>query len=238
MKKNRFVVFMLTVLTAVSLACSTVTNLIVSPTPVPTSTPVPTNTPRPTPSPTPDAVLLDETDFGDTSCFRQMQSDNEVERFVKAGQFHIYVKVPDLSAWEFCENMPFTDFNVEAQATQLNGPDSNGYGLILRASSNQFYLFMIGGDGYYSFVHYAQDGTPDFIIEWTQSPTINQGNQTNELKAEAVGSHFKFYINGELVDEADDERLTSGDVGFFVLSSDQDGLDVAFDNLKVSLPED
>jgi hypothetical protein len=236
---NRTILLFL-LLSLASLACSAVTNLVAPPTPVPSSTPRPRDTPRPTLSPTlsptPDSILLDETEFDDASCFKQMQSDAEVERFVESGQFHIHVKTADLSAWEFCEKLPFDDFVVEADATQLNGPDSNGYGLILRSTGNQFYLFLVGGDGYYSFIHYGLESDPNFIVDWTESDAINQGNQTNHLRVVAVASHFEFYINDELVGEADDERLSSGDVGFFVLSSDQNGLDVAFDNLKVTAP--
>jgi len=113
---------------------------------------------------------------------------------VDGGQFHINVKVVDLSAWEFCEDATFDDFVVEAQATQMNGPDGNGYSLILRSLGEEFYLFLVGGDGFYSFVHYGRETDPDFIIHWTESNLINQGNQTNRLKVEAVGSTSTLYI--------------------------------------------
>jgi len=244
MKTDKYSIGIVLLLGAASFACSAVSNLIATPTPVPTSTPTPTHTPLPSPTatvalePTQSAggVLLDETEFGDASCFKQAQSDSKVQRFVDAGQFHINVKVGKLSAWEFCENVPFDDFIVDAQATPLNGPNSNGYGLILRAAGDEFYLFLVGADGYYSFLYYGVSADPDFIVEWTESTAIKQGNETNQLKVEAIGSDFKFYVNDQLVDEAQDDRLTSGNVGFFVLSSDETGLDVAFDNLKVSSP--
>ncbi|MCL4825464.1 MAG: hypothetical protein KJZ57_14735, partial [Anaerolineales bacterium] len=48
---------------------------------------------------------------------------------------------------------------------------------------------------------------------WTDSSAVVQGGW-NQLKVVAVGSSFKFYINGKLVWTGSDPTLRTGQVGF------------------------
>ena len=56
-------------------------------------------------------------------------------------------------AWTECTQVEYSDFILEVDATQVSGPDNNTYGVIFRygLDANEFYTFLISGDGFYVF---------------------------------------------------------------------------------------
>ncbi len=206
------------ILLATMLACSTLTNFASQA------------------QPTPSKVIFEETEFAD-AC--KVESTSEVSRRAENGQFVMEVVVPSYVGWSECTDAEYVDFIVEADATQLGGPKNNAYGIILRygLQADDFYAFLISGDGYYAFtVDGANRTDPEFLTEWAESSAINTGAQTNRLKVVAVGSSMKYYVNDQLLGETRDSRFTSGTIGFFVGTIDEGNVQIAFDNLRVSEP--
>ena len=232
--KNYKLISFSTLLLVTMLACSAVSNFSATPTPIPTNTPLPS--PTPTPTSTPDLVLFQDSEFTN-SCSKETTTD--VERFVENGQFNLRVLTPLFIAWVECTKVEYTDFVLEVDATQVSGPDDNTYGVIFRygLEASEFYTFSISGDGFYVL---AIDGpereTPEMIVDWTESSAINQGQQTNHLKVIAVGENIKYYVNDQLLGEAQDSRLGAGTVGFFAGALEEGGVQISFDNLKISKP--
>lgn len=221
MKYIRIVFFSLLLLVTM-LACSVVSNLIATPTPLPL--------------PAPASVLFEDGEFSD-SC--SIESTADVERFVENGQFNMRVITSEYVGWTECTTDEFSDIIVEVDATQLAGPNNNLYGIIFRygLQAKDFYVFAISGDGYYIFaVDGAEHTEPDIIVDWTESSAIKQGQQTNRLKVAAVGNSIKYYVNDQLLGESQDDRFTTGTVGFFTGSVDEGGVHISFDNLKISEP--
>ena len=217
MKTKKLIPFAVLLL-ATLLACSTISNLAAPPTP------------------TPNVVLFEETEFVD-AC--QSKSTSDVERFAENGQFIMKVVTPSYVGWTECTGTEYADFIVEADATQISGPNNNAYGIILRygLQSDEFYAFLISGDGYHAFtVDGVNHSDPEFLADWTESSAINKGAQTNRLKVVAVGSSMKYYVNDQLLGEVQDARFGTGTVGFFAGTVDEGNLQVAFDNLRVSEP--
>ena len=61
--------------------------------------------------------------------------------------------------------------------------------------------------------------------------------EANRLTVIGRGSHFTFYINDQYVAEAEDDRLTAGDVGVAVeLLDDGDSAVFEFDDFEVRAP--
>jgi hypothetical protein len=239
MKNNKAFKLSLIVLAASTLACSAVSNLMATPTPVPTLTPVPTKTPLPTNTAQPGSGLFEETEFVRGGCLGT-SSDEDVERFAEEGQFHMQVHTPNLIAWTICdEDAPIGDFTLEVDVTTVGGPDNNVAGLIFRYNedTNEFYNFSIGADGYYVLTRDGYDYTdPIFLVEWNTSSAITQGKNTNHLKLEVVGDTFKYYVNDTLIGEVSDSSLEAGQVGVIVGTFDGGEVHISFDNLKVSQP--
>jgi hypothetical protein len=215
MKIQKLIPFSMLLLVTM-LACTTVTNLAAQP--------------------TPSTVLFEDSEFTN-SC--NTESTSDVERFVENGQFMMRVPTPSYVGWTECTNVEYTDFIMEVDATQVSGPDNNAYGVIFRygLESDEFYAFIISGDGYYAFsVDGANHTDPEFLVEWTESSAISKGMQTNRIKVSAVGSSMKYYVNDQLLGEVQDARFTTGTIGFFAGTVDEGNVQIAFDNLRISEP--
>ena len=229
MKSSKIISFSLLLLVT-TLACSAVSNFAATP----TSAPLPTPTLQPTPTPNP--VLFEDSEFID-SC--NVDSTTDVERFVENGQFNIRVLTPLYVAWTECTKVEYADFVLEVDATQVGGPDNNTYGLIFRygIESDEFYAFLISGDGFYVFtIDGADREEPEFLVDWTESSVIKQGAQTNRLKVVAVGGNMQYYVNDELLGEVQDGRFATGTIGFFAGTLEEGNVQVSFDNLRISEP--
>lgn len=224
------------------LACSAVSNMLATPTPVPTNTPLPTFTPVPTNTPLPTSTPETEVLFEDTSFLNSCstESTTEVERFVENGVFNLRIIPSSFVGWAECTKVEFTDFVVEADATQVSGPNNNTYGILFRygLDSDDFYVFVISGDGYYALaIDGAKRESPDMLVEWSRSSAILQGaQQTNHLKVVVIGDRISYYVNDQLLGETQNSNLSTGTVGFFAGAIDEGNVQISFDNLKVTAP--
>jgi len=233
MKTQKPLIAIVVVLFLGALACSSISNFVATPTPLPTLTPVPTLTPTPIPV----VVLFELADFTEDDC--SFDSTESVDRFEENGQYHMVIKSSAYIGWSECTQEEFDDFVLETDMSQVSGPDINYYGVIFRFAldGNDFYLFTISGDGKYAF---GIDGTErketELLVDWTDSPAINQGAQTNHVKIVAVGNSILFYVNDQFLQEVHDDHLTTGTTGFVAGSLDEGNVHVSFDNLKVTEP--
>jgi hypothetical protein len=150
------------------------------------------------------------------------------------GALHFQVNSPDSAAWAVA-NKRVSDFILDVDATQVEGPDNNHYGVVVRyADDKNFYRLDISGDGYYS-VHRYQDGEWIVLINWPESAAIQQGATTNHLRVIAEGPKLTFVVNGTTVAEIADADILSGDVGLTAGTfPDESGVHIAFDNFVVS----
>jgi hypothetical protein len=153
---------------------------------------------------------------------------------------HFTIDALDSTAWAVAGKNA-GDFILDVDATQIEGPDDNHYGVIVRyADDKNFYRLDVSGDGFYSVSRY-QDGTwvKPLLIDWTASAAINQGATTNHLRVIAEGSTLTLVVNGTPVGQVANVDIPAGDIGltagtFF----NQAGVHVAFDNLEVNpLPQ-
>ena len=125
------------------------------------------------------------------------------------------------------------------EATQIDGPVDNGYGMIFMADmeTDTFYLFEVSGDGYV-WVGFCEGGCQGNITQivgtdWFQSDAVRQGiNQVNELRVEVGEGTMVFFVNGQEVGRGFSEARTSGDVGILVETIGEGGVQVHFDNFR------
>ncbi len=157
----------------------------------------------------------------------------------------------------------FSDFDLRMQARPLAGPENNGYGVVFRLQDpDNLYWFLISSDGYYSLYRKA-NGLQKKLSDWIASPPINTGlDVTNTIRVIAAGQHFRFLVNdqpvqlcvpdspegestysrgecvqGKMVDTLVDDSLAAGQLGAAVLTLDEPGVIVEFDNLVVLAPQ-
>jgi len=110
---------------------------------------------------------------------------------------------------------PISDFYLMVDAKRVSGTKSSVYGLLFRRlDRNNFYLFQINDDQYFTFELLNQDEWTT-LIDQTKTSAIHPG-EVNQLAVRGEGSHFEFFINDELVGEADDSEFSSGIVGLVI----------------------
>ncbi len=153
------------------------------------------------------------------------------------GVYDFKVLENDISRW-VSAGKSFSDGIYEVEATPVEGPLDNGYGLIFRANpeAGDFYLFKVSADGYVWIGRYANGAEAATIIgdHWFESPVVLRGlNATNKLKVQAEAGNLIFYVNDQEVGRVTDNTLTKGDVGMLVQTLGGGGVRVLFDNLSV-----
>ena len=103
--------------------------------------------------------------------------------------------------------------------------------------ADNYYFFMVSSDGYYTIGKFiGGNATQLGQSEMQYDTAIHTGLAVNHLRADCIGSSLTFYINGEIVAQAQDGDLSEGDVGLLAGTFAEPGVDVIFDNYLVSQP--
>lgn len=101
----------------------------------------------------------------------------------------------------------FADFDLTVQATAVEGPEDNGYGVVFRlldqdndsTGDDSYYLFLISSDGYYQVTR-SVNGVEKILSDWVESNAVQIGiNVVNTLRVRAQGNAFQFFINGQQI---------------------------------------
>jgi len=181
--------------------------------------------------------VLFRDDFSDTSSgWDRVDAAEGVTDYANGG-YRIFVDQTEHDYWAN-PGLVFGDVQVEVDATKAAGPDDNDFGVICRyQDSDNFYSFLISSDGYYSTTKVA-NGTQEFLgsDNWLPTDAVNQGNATNRVRADCIGSSLTLWANGQLVHSASDSSFTTGDVGLIAGTFSEAGTDILFDNFVVLQP--
>jgi hypothetical protein len=210
----------------------------VPPTTMPTLVPtIPPPTPRPTNTPEPvlPGGILFQDDFSDSNSGWDDEDFENGRVGYGNGYYFATSEAEGIAIWGVA-NQNFADVVIDVDATQVSAPsnDNNAYGLMCRAQSDgDGYLLRVSGDGFYA-IHRIVDGDFQPLVNWTTSDVINQGNDSNHLRAVCDGSQLALFVNGEMIAEAEDDTFSEGDIGLTATTFEVDSTEVQFDNLVVA----
>jgi hypothetical protein len=143
--------------------------------------------------------------------------------------------------WWTNPSRDFDDVVIRAEARQVSGPNDNAYGLICRYQNEQnFYVFLVSGDGYYAIGKY-QSGSDTVVYltetgQFQQSEAINQGVASNELRVSCVGNQLSLDVNGVPLLTVSDPTFVTGDFGLAASTLQAETGVIEFDNVQVTLP--
>ncbi len=135
----------------------------------------------------------------------------------------------------------FDDVVIRAEARQVAGPNDNAYGLICRYQNEEnFYVFLVSGDGYYAIGKY-QTGSENVVYltetgQFLQSEAINQGVASNELRVACIGNQLSLDVNGVPLLTVTDPTFVTGDIGLAASTLQAEMGVFEFDNVQVTLP--
>ena len=148
---------------------------------------------------------------------------------------HFQISDLDTLGWSVPKDKRFGDFMLDVDATQVDGPNDNSYGVIFRyVDDRNFYRADISGDGYFALFKY-KDGKWAKLQDYVESAAVKQGQATNHLQIVAKGNQFTLNINGQPVKTFTDGDFPNGNVGVTAGTLfDNAGVHIAFDNVTVS----
>ena len=177
-------------------------------------------------------TLIYSDDFNDSETGWGEVFEPDTVRQYGGSQYHIIAKEINTFTWSKL-GRDFTDFVLEIDATQDQGPSNNSYGVLFRSEDDEhFYRFGISGDGFYFLDKFVSDGWVT-IIDWTESPYINRGQASNRLRATCTGSQITLHVNDQHLANITDDSYDHGDIGLFAASFAEPNVHITFDNLKV-----
>lgn len=154
----------------------------------------------------------------------------------RSGSYHVQTYAVHTAAWCYSNQQQFADAVITAQAQLLRG---DTYGLIFRLNplSRNFYVFELNSEGDYRFMRASGSDPSQWLtlIDWTHSNAIRAGyGYTNTFLVLTSGSHFRFYMNQQLIVTGfSDSTYTTGLIGFFVGGDSSGGTEAAFNNIYV-----
>ncbi len=188
-----------------------------------------------------ETALLRDSFVDDVNCGWIVYSGAE-SADIANGVLTLNASTSGVIAWTNPERT-FIDTEIAVQTRQVSGPNDNAYGVICRyVDDENFYIFLISGDGYYAIgkyesgvsqIQYLTGSDPNFFV---QSDTINTGIATNLLRVTCLGDQLSLAINGISVATVSDDSFASGDIGVAASTFETGRVVIEFDNLTVTTP--
>lgn len=156
---------------------------------------------------------------------------------VEDGEYHIFLKEPDIASPGFSRAYTYTDFGFMARAWQVTNLHAyNGLAFRVNGEVEEFYYFVVSSNGYYGVGQYHEGEWTEFI-DWTYSEAINVGQGENLLYVACVGDEITVYVNDDELATVYDGSLTEGYVGFITGGFEDSGVLGAFDDAFVDALE-
>jgi len=138
----------------------------------------------------------------------------------------------------FCDTLLPSDVQIEIDTEYVTGPDDFSVGLHCRVNVNpsRWYMLAARSDGSWKIYKYVFGSGYGLLAEG-ESTAINVGKANNHLTAVCEGDLLSFYINDIEVGSVRDSEFNDGKPGWSLLTFDQGGVGVAYDNFVVSMPD-
>ncbi|MFN3762573.1 MAG: family 16 glycoside hydrolase [Anaerolineae bacterium] len=176
-----------------------------------------------------------EEDFSAPGAWK-LESDAAARVTVEAGVLRISISAPNQLAWASA-GKDLRDFRLRVEASQVAGPDDNEYGVLVRMRDpRNFYAFSVSGDGYFLVSRFVDGVRQPLGADWSPSDAVHPGIGTNILEIVAQGNRLTFIVNGRQLAQVEDDRFAHGDIGLYAGSFYEGGVEVHFDNLRVTAP--
>jgi len=185
-----------------------------------------------------DKVLFAD-DFSDPNSGWDVRETANGATDYRDGRYFIRVDTPKFQLWS-SPGQPFEgDVIVEAIAGLASGPEENEMGVFCRYQDRQNFVYgSIGTDGYYAIVEIKDDESSILTGDgkFQQSDAIPIGSETYFIQLACQGNQYTLFVNGEEIDSATSSAFTGGDVGVLAGAFDQGGVEVLFDDFRVTAP--
>jgi hypothetical protein len=212
------------------------------PTAHPTATEPPADTPAPLPTGTPFGQLLVD-DFSDPASGFGRIEDPDGSVVYADGVLRMTLLVELLEWFSLSGRVDAPDVAVEADVTQVSGPDRNELAVLCRfqpddpdtpIDEQRYTAFAISGEGEYA-VWQKRDGDLARLVEWTAAPSLETGaGIPHRLSVLCQGERLAFEVDAVPLAELTDPAPIRGDVALMAGLRTTGELVVEFDNVVVT----
>ena len=129
---------------------------------------------------------------------------------------------------------------IEVVAVKKSGTVDNAFGVLCRYQDPDNYYFLeISSDGY-AGIGINNAGVKTLLSSsdnnMVPDSSINQGDASNHLRVDCIGSTLSLYVNGTQAVSVTDSSFTGGDIGLIAETFSVAGTEIQFDNLFVYKP--
>lgn len=152
------------------------------------------------------------------------------------GGLQMIVYTPFFVTWSTQSIEVFENVHIEVSVKNESTDPEALFGIVCneQGSTESFYYVGVSPDGYYAFIRSAVAQEDVFLKEGT-SELITISSGSVRLGLDCGGGTLALYVNGQLVDSVSDSTYTSGVIGLFAASDDENGgADVTFDDFVVT----
>jgi hypothetical protein len=187
----------------------------------------------------PGGNVLFSDDFGDPqSGWDVRQTDNGASGY-RNGRYFIRVDMPKYQLWSSPGQSFEGDVAVEVTASPASSPQENEMGVICRYQDKKNFIYgSVGADGYYAIVEIKNDKATILTGNGKFQPAdaIPVGSETYLIRLACEGDRYTLFVDGEQIDSANSSAFSGGDAGLLTGAFDQGGVEILFDDFKVSTP--
>ncbi len=211
------------------------------PTPVPTEVTLATQAPPATEVvPTPADAVLFEDDFQSQQASEDkgwaFEPGESVDTAWSAGKMTVAIKKQNWLGLNWPDG-DYDDFGVEIEAQPTTSAYTE-YGIVFRVTgpsdARSYYIFGVTTNGKYYLQKKLEGAWADTDpVSATSSKAIKPGQTKNVLRVLARGDQISLYINNSLVNTVTDDAISSGSVGIFAGTGDNDSAETAFSRVTV-----
>ena len=181
--------------------------------------------------------ILFADDFSNTiSGWKTFKNDKAVVEYAQGG-LRLWVNQLNYEYWS-TPGKKFNNIVVSVDASKIDGPDNNHYGLLCRYQNEKnYYAFLISSDGYYGIARVV-GGVPVLLghDRMVNSEVIQQGSSKNQIQATCRGNELSLLVNNQALLTVKDDQFLNGDVGIIAGTYDQPGVNILFDNFVAYQP--
>ncbi|MHC1741357.1 MAG: hypothetical protein AB9897_09640 [Anaerolineaceae bacterium] len=185
----------------------------------------------------PGSVLLEDGFSDNENHWGISDGDKGKVSFLYQG-LDIMVEQPNSMIWTV-NGEKYQDVKIDIDAVLLNGPTDDAYGAICRYQDNEhFYGFLVTHDGYYGIFKMQQGqlvlANPEGGLKFSEA--IRQGGVVNHIQAICQGNLLTLSVNDQILSIIEDDSLSQGKIGLIAGAYATPGVELFFDNLKVTQP--
>ena len=186
---------------------------------------------------TPAPAILFEDDFATYSRRWAVTESPKASAMYSNERFNLRVVSPGISVWSVPDfGTPLRDYHIEVTAYVQRGGKGAQFGLVLDGEDDaHFYAFMITLDGAWRFLRH-EAGIWHDLTPPGANPVIGLTDRAVRLQVDVTDwNTFAFWFDDQLLQTVTLDRVLSGSVFGLIARAELGFIDVAFDDMLVTI---